>query len=146
MIGEAVDYLPNDCLFVYGTLRRGARHAMSQYLYSHATYLGNGSILAEMYDFGSYPGAFADEQSESRILGDVCSIHSGLGDGVLEQLDDYEGCGEADPPPHLYRRRKVTVEMDNGKSISAWAYLLPMRPFGRVRITGGDYLAWLRRK
>jgi gamma-glutamylcyclotransferase (GGCT)/AIG2-like uncharacterized protein YtfP len=51
----------------------------------------------------------------------------------LASLDAYEG-GE-------FERQVVTVLLDSGQAVEAWAYVYTRETQGRARIASGDYLA-----
>jgi gamma-glutamylcyclotransferase (GGCT)/AIG2-like uncharacterized protein YtfP len=59
---------------------------------------------------------------------------------MLPSLDTYEGCGPGNPLPHEFERQVVTVILDNGSSVEAWAYVYTLETKGKARIASGDYL------
>ncbi len=132
---------PPDCLFVYGTLRRGHAAPQQQWLARSAQWLGEGSIAGRLYDVGDYPACVA--RGDGPVRGDLYRVPAG-GD-LLARLDEYEECSPAFPPPHEYVRRVVAVTRDDGSDVMAWVYLYARDVSGLVPVPSGDYLAWLRR-
>lgn len=121
-------------LFAYGTLRMGMGHAMHQVLAPHATFIGEGTVSARLFNLGSYPGIVLSDQSGDRVIGDVFHLAPESAGSLLSALDDYEGIGPAHPLPHEYAREAVDVLMSDGRSIRAWAYVLtdPLPSWPRI--------------
>ncbi len=61
---------------------------------------------------------------------------------TLSLLDDYEGLGQDDPLPHEYRREFVSVTLDDGRQLEAWAYVVNRSLEGLGRIHSGDFAEW----
>ena len=57
-------------------------------------------------------------------------------------LDDYEGCRGDDDPTSLYVRREYEVRFDDGRAVTAIAYLMRERPEG---MPSKKYLAAITR-
>ena len=132
-------------LFVYGTLRRDARHPMGRYLAEHAEHEGEAVLEeADLFDLGSYPGVRVP--GGGTVLGDVYALHPDTVDAVMARLDDYEGCGADDPPPHQYARQLLTVNLADEEDVEAWVYVLRRVPLQAVPIPSGDYLVHLHRR
>ncbi len=113
-------------VFIYGTLRRGARNAA---LMRSARFLGayRTPPLFTLYDLGAYPGAI--NGGVTSLAGEVYWVSSKL----LQRLDSFEEL------PRLYDR--VIMPTRYGPS---WIYLLIREPAsGSRRITHGD---WLRHR
>lgn len=127
----------NPRVFVYGTLRRDARGKAPQPLTRGWTFEGYGSVSAELYDFGAYPGAVPSTSDAARVRGEVHLLPD-LGE-TLRLLDHYEGCGPHDRPPYEFERELVDVALEGGGSVRAWIYWYRPAPRGR-RLTSGDYL------
>jgi len=125
-------------LFVYGTLRRGARSAWSRFLPPVSTFVGMGRTRGVLFQLGGYPGMTPGSGEEAWVRGEVCLLHNPR--SVLPVLDDYEGCGTRDPPPHEYRRQVVDVLLDDGRTVQAWAYIYLLDTADKTRIVSGDYL------
>jgi gamma-glutamylcyclotransferase (GGCT)/AIG2-like uncharacterized protein YtfP len=129
-----------DLVFFYGTLmsafRRQGRSSIEQKLQP----AGRGSIGAELFDLGIYPGAIAAEHS--RVWGEVHRMVDG--EAVVAALDEIEGYRPGQPDASLYNRVETPVTFDDGHVATAWVYFYNA-PLGRApRIASGDYLAHLR--
>jgi gamma-glutamylcyclotransferase (GGCT)/AIG2-like uncharacterized protein YtfP len=57
---------------------------------------------------------------------------------LWESLDAYEGCGPGNTLPHEFERQVVTVLLDSGLAVEAWAYIYTLETIGKARITSGD--------
>ena len=134
-----------DHLFVYGTLRAESAHPMAHRLRVAARHIGRGSTPGQLFDFGSWPGAFFAPEQKYRVIGNVFVL--GAGERLLVDLDKYEGVtparGEEREFPEaegLFRRIAVKVALDKGGTVEAWAYALKEMP--RARLIGtGDFIA-----
>lgn len=124
-------------VFVYGTLRKDARGQVQSPLTRGWTFEGYGSVAAELYDFGAYPGAVPSESTEARVRGEVYGLPD-TGE-TLRLLDHYEGCGPEDRPPYEFEREIVEVVLEAGGTATAWIYWYRPSPLGR-RLPSGDYL------
>src|SRR5688572_11628902 len=94
-------------LFVYGSLRADSGHAMHRVLAAGATFVGKGSVAGELYHLGWHPGAVLAQSDGHRVRGELYRLHDG--GQMLAVLDDYEGCGPADPQPHRFLRAETEV-------------------------------------
>lgn len=114
-----------DRVFVYGTLRRGGRHAP---MMRSAQYLGplKTAAVFTLYDLGAYPGAISG--GATALCGEVYRVNARL----LQRLDLLEEV------PRVYDR--ILMSSRYG---SLWIYLLIRRPSGARRILHGD---WLRHR
>lgn len=132
-------------LYVYGTLRAHTRHRIHDELMKRFRLLGRGYANAELFDLGVYPGIiFPPTGDGRRTTGEVYELNS---DNMAESwaaLDEYEGCGPDDPRPHLYERRLIPIQLEDGRKVEAWTYTLTYLPGWAVPIPGGDYLTWSR--
>ena len=124
-------------VFVYGTLRRDARGVVQSPLARGWVFEGYGSVGAELYDFGAYPGAVPSSAPGAKVLGELYRLPD-TGE-TLELLDHYEGCGPGHPPPHEFEREVVEVDLEDGGTARAWIYWYRPEPRGR-RLPSGDYL------
>jgi gamma-glutamylcyclotransferase (GGCT)/AIG2-like uncharacterized protein YtfP len=124
-------------VFVYGTLRKDARGRAPLPLTRGWMFEGYGSVRAELYDFGAYPGAVPSEAENVRVRGEVHRLPDTA--ETLRMLDHYEGCGPHDRPPYEFERELVEVTLDDGGSVRAWIYWYRPPPRGR-RLASGDYL------
>lgn len=126
-------------LFVYGTLRQGSGRPMAGYLARHARRVGRATMKGRLYDLGGYPGAVPSDSLDDGVVGEVYLLDSP--EAVLRALDEYEGCGPEDPPPTEYRRQRVTVRMEDGRRLQAWAYIYNRPTDGLRPIPSGDFLS-----
>lgn len=124
-------------IFVYGTLRKDALGRITSPLARGWTFEGYGTVAAELYDFGAYPGAVPSSGTSARVRGEVHRLPDG--DETLLLLDQYEGCGPGDPEPHEFERALVDVTLEGGGTARAWIYWYRPEPRGR-RLASGDYL------
>ena len=115
---------------------------MHRRLTQSADFVGDGRITADLYDLGHYPGIVLNPDSDATTVGELYELHAEDADALWQTLDVYEGCGEADARPHLYRRELVTVALTDGTTVEAWTYVLGRLPLTAVAVYGGDYLAW----
>jgi len=127
----------SDHLFVYGTLRAGLNHPLLRLLARHGSPVGPARFGGRLYDLGAYPGVVPDRGAGWRVAGDLWLLHAPA--LVLPELDRYEGCHPAQPPPHEYRRERHPVRVADGTTREAWIYLYngAVDP-GRL-IRSGDY-------
>jgi gamma-glutamylcyclotransferase (GGCT)/AIG2-like uncharacterized protein YtfP len=119
-------------LFVYGTLRAESDHPMARRLRSQARLVGEGSVPGRLYDVGWYPAGVFDANEKRRIRGDVFALPSG--DKLLAEMDTYEGTDSQ------YARVPLDVALDDGSTITAWAYVVREAPNARL-IASGDFIA-----
>lgn len=109
MIGRMSSKIPTR-LFVYGTLRRDPAHDMFHLLARAARFLGEAQVQGRLYDLGAYPGMTLTND-DRYVKGELYEIHPERWQETIRQLDEYEGCSEADPPPHEYRRESINARL-----------------------------------
>ena len=126
-------------LFVYGTLRSGSGTEWSRSLAAASRFAGEGRSRGMLFRLGGYPGMTVCADHDSWVKGEVLLLNDPL--AFLRMLDAYEGCGGGDPLPHEFERLVVTVVMDGGQTVEAWAYIYAFDSTGKARITSGDYLS-----
>ncbi|HEX8371731.1 MAG TPA: gamma-glutamylcyclotransferase family protein [Chthoniobacterales bacterium] len=126
----------NPRLFVYGTLRSGYPSGESNRL-APAKLVATGRVPGVLYELEGYPGAVSAPEGEEWIVGEVVELENFA--GQIRILDQYEGCDDAAPSPHEYRRELTTVRLDNGDSLSAWIYWYQGPTEGRRHIPSGDW-------
>jgi gamma-glutamylcyclotransferase (GGCT)/AIG2-like uncharacterized protein YtfP len=149
--GAAVGHRPLSCkvnemaelLFVYGTLRQGAEHPMHTLLAEHASLIGKARLQGRLYAVDGYPALVLSDSQDEQVEGELYRLH---GPGILTALDDYEECSDRFTEPREYRRARIPVTLDDGYTVSAWAYLYNRSLAGLERIDCGDYLAWAGRR
>ncbi|MBI1941497.1 MAG: gamma-glutamylcyclotransferase, partial [Acidobacteria bacterium] len=110
-----------DLLFVYGTLRRGfSRHKILRRLGAKSA--GRGSIRAELFDLGEYPGAKPFARLSARVVGELYAVPDR--EGAFKVLDATEGFQPHAPESSLFRRETVEVTLHNMRRVVAWVYWL----------------------
>jgi gamma-glutamylcyclotransferase (GGCT)/AIG2-like uncharacterized protein YtfP len=109
-------------LFVYGTLR--SDFPRTHRLLGDARLVGRGTIAGTLYDLGRYPAVALAGAADARVVGEVHVLVDG--DARLAALDRYEG-GE-------YLRAELPVDLDDGRVVRAWAYVLAGPPPAGARI------------
>jgi gamma-glutamylcyclotransferase (GGCT)/AIG2-like uncharacterized protein YtfP len=77
--------------------------------------------------------------SSEWVTGEVYRLHSP--ERTLAILDEYEGCGPHDDPPHEFERVLAEVVLDGGGRVRCWMYLYRGQPVEQRRIHSGDYFA-----
>lgn len=111
-------------IFVYGTLRKGE---CRNYLLEDSQFIGyaraKGFLL---YNIGAFPGMV---EGGGEVVGEVYEIHESL----LEKLDLVEGA------PDLFRRELIEVTLENGQTISAYAYIYNRKIDNKLLIPSGDW-------
>jgi gamma-glutamylcyclotransferase (GGCT)/AIG2-like uncharacterized protein YtfP len=101
-------------LFVYGTLRFTAGTEWSKFLSANSSFIGAGRTRGVLFQFEGYPGMTIRTDDDAWVGGEVHLLHDPS--AVLPLLDAYEGCE--------FERQVVTVALDSGKTVEAWAYVL----------------------
>ena len=127
-----------DHLFVYGTLRRDSGHDAHRFLAEGASYVAAGTVRGVLYRLGWHPGAVLSEDGDSWIRGELYKMHDAA--QLLAVLDDYEGCGPADPEPHRFARVDAQVRLHDGGDATAWIYVFRASTEDALRIDSGDWV------
>jgi len=107
-------------LFAYGTLQPGLAPTKIARVAAKLRPVGEGFVRGVLYDLGGYPGAVADPDADGRIAGTVMELPED--EGVLAQLDRYEGFDPQAPETSEYIREKQTVELKAGGTVGCWFY------------------------
>ena len=107
-------------LFVYGTLRRDPAHEMFHLLARTARFVSEARVAGRLYDLGAYPGMTLSPNGKY-VKGEIYEVDPVHWQSVIQQLDEYEQCREADPEPHEYRRELVRAVLPSGQAVEAWA-------------------------
>jgi gamma-glutamylcyclotransferase (GGCT)/AIG2-like uncharacterized protein YtfP len=123
-------------VFVYGTLRKDARGPIQQALTNGWEFLGYGTVAADLYDLGAYPGAVPSPDGDGRVRGEIYRVPKV--EEALARLDHHEGCGPGHAPPHEFSRALVDVTLESGATKEAWIYWYRWEPSG-LRIASGEY-------
>lgn len=127
-------------LFVYGTLRRGTGHLMSERLASQATYVGDASVAGTLYDTGPFPACLPPERPDDRVQGDLWAIPADQAEELLLMLDRYEGFAPDARYGSLFLRQRVPVRFGDGSEQEAWMYRYNQLPQTGQRVESGDWL------
>ena len=119
-MGGTHESADRELLFAYGTLVRGGPRRVAAAMLAHARPLGPASVAGRLYDSGDWPALLPAVESADRVPGCLFEV---LGPRRLwPVLDAWEGCGEHDLPPHLFRRERVEATTAGGGRLQAWAY------------------------
>ncbi len=97
-----------DYLFVYGTLRKDIFNSARVLLAQHSAFVGEAKFRGRLYDLGGYPDAVPSGEPSDIVKGELHHLHEN--DRVFRDLDQYEGCGPAKPPPTYFCRLRVVVD------------------------------------
>jgi len=131
----------SEFIFVYGTLRKEAAHAMHDVIVRHGDYFSHGSMQGKLFELGGYPGVIESVDPVDAVQGELYRINDH--DQLLLALDEYEQCSDRFPPPHEYLRKKLSISLPNGGTILAWVYVYNREVAGLEQIESGDYVAFL---
>jgi len=132
--------MPEQFLFVYGTLRNGSGIPQQRLLRMHADLLGDARINAVMFDLGGYPGIILSNDAADYVKGELYALRPEHQATLLAELDEYEECTSRFIEPHEFRRELVSVQLEhNSANMNAWVYLYNRTPEAAARITNGDY-------
>lgn len=135
------DRLATDLLFIYGTLRRAAGHAAHRLLADSAELVGHGSVRGRLYQAAEFPVLVIDPQGEA-VTGEVYRVFAPQ--AAFGRLDQYEGFDPTSPDTSEFRRDPVPVALNDGRTVTAWAYVY-QRPVSDLQpIPHGDYARFLR--
>ena len=108
-------------LFVYGTLRRNAGHAMHRILEENASFIGEAVYQGRLYMVENYPGVVPSSEPQCLVHGEVYRLYEV--EATLPILDEYEQCGENFLQPVEYERKKQVVYLKDGEPIAALVYI-----------------------
>jgi gamma-glutamylcyclotransferase (GGCT)/AIG2-like uncharacterized protein YtfP len=117
-------------LFVYGTLRRGVTNEWSRFLANNAQPVGTGKTSGILFQLDGYPGMVTSPNGRHRLVGEVYQIDDPA--HTWAALDKYEG--------EEFERQIVSVKLDNGRKLDAWAYVYKADTSDKQRIASGDFL------
>lgn len=101
-------------LFVYGTLRRGSKIKIARLLHANSEFLGPGRMQGRLARSQPHRGVVRSDKPGDWISGEVFQLNDPS--KLLPILDEYEGSE--------YKRTSVPVQLDSGKRLRAWMYLL----------------------
>jgi gamma-glutamylcyclotransferase (GGCT)/AIG2-like uncharacterized protein YtfP len=126
-----------DCLFVYGTLRRGERADLQKQAHNFGvSFMGIDVINGKMYHLGAYPGVknlvVEFDSNLPIVYGEVFRIHE---PSIVALMDAYEGYDADEPTRGLYNRSQVFTE----KERPVWVYSYNPPVTEDQRIDTGDW-------
>jgi gamma-glutamylcyclotransferase (GGCT)/AIG2-like uncharacterized protein YtfP len=127
-------------LFVYGTLLQPGNE-LAAYLNKHCIYLKPAKIKGLLYDIDEYPGLTLESDNPYWIYGKLYHID----EKALKLIDSYEGYGDKEEQPNLFKREKHTTSTVDGE-IDAWVYIYNMPVNGLNLITSGNYAEYIAQK
>ncbi len=132
-----------DKLFVYGTLLKDLGHPMAKKLQEESDFLGKGYFRGRLFDIGEYPAAVLAEMGETKVIGEIYSLHHPK--ETLRWLDAYEGIGEGELKPWEYERKVANVFLQKeGRWVDCWVYLYALVCDQLISIPGGNYYIYKR--
>lgn len=125
-------------LFAYGTLQPGLAPPEIAPLMDGIPVIASGSVPGILYDLGGYPGALPDPRAESRIYGVIYQLPEDP--AALAQLDAYEFDPGA-PAASRFLRQRHPVQLQNGRTLPCWVYVLSRAPAGAPILKSGVFPA-----
>jgi gamma-glutamylcyclotransferase (GGCT)/AIG2-like uncharacterized protein YtfP len=132
-------------LFVYGSLRKGFRSPMYEYISRYFQFVGNGKVKGELYDLGEYPAGISTT-ADNFIIGELYKVNEEKEfSWAMAQLDDYEGVNAESHEAQLFRREMTEVYIGNDIT-QAWIYWYNGDVSGSPLITSGDLIQYLHEK
>ena len=133
--------MPNEHIFVYGTLRKESNSPMTSVLTEHCDYVSEGMIQSKLYEVDGYPGAVESGQPGDMVHGE---LHRIINPELLLQLDEYEECSAHFPHPHEYVRKQLPVTLPTNEQVQSWVYIYNHDVSQLTRIEHGDYIHYLK--
>ena len=131
----------NNLLFTYGTLRRAAGNAAHRLLADSAELVGHGFVRGRLYQATDFPVLVPDPQG-GQVAGEIYRVFAPS--AMFVRLDQYEGYDPSLPDTSEFRRDQVQVAMNDGRTVTAWAYVYQRPLFDLQPIPHGDYARFLR--
>jgi gamma-glutamylcyclotransferase (GGCT)/AIG2-like uncharacterized protein YtfP len=125
-------------LFVYGSLRRGAKNGMNRLLLPYGQFVADATYPGRLYRVANYPGAVPSDRAADVVHGEVWRLT--CPQEAFARLDEYEECGPDFPEPTEYLRRETEVRLATGEIVPAWIYLYNRPTEGLELIEHGDFL------
>ena len=103
-----------------------------------AEFVGRGTIRANLYDLGNYPGArVLGAEPAQRVSGELYRLRDPK--LALKILDEYEAFSPLEPTKSLFVRELLPVTLEDGREKRAWAYLYNRGIAGAKLILTGRY-------
>jgi len=116
-------------VFVYGSLRRGNPHPMSQ-RFPESKFVAAARAKGSLYDLGDYPGLQINE-SNAFVKGEVYEVD----EATLKRMDDFEASSH-------YLRKQIEILIDADQKVG-WVYEPdPTHYDFRTLIPSGDWLEY----
>ncbi len=122
-------------LFSYGTLQPGRAPAEIAPAVEKLRLVGNGFVRGVLYDLGEYPGAVLDSSAEGTIAGSVLELPED--EGILAELDEYEGFDPSAPQQSLFVRVPQPVTLASGGTLVCWIYVYNRETAGARVLNSG---------
>lgn len=127
--------------FFYGTLTPGLAPPGIAPTLRRGRLVARGRLRGRMFAGDGYPLGVFDSRSTSTISGGVFEFPDDP--ALLRELDDYEGIDPEDSESGLFVREEVSVEFDDGRTLTCWAYRYNRDPGACSPIPHGDFRRWL---
>lgn len=132
-------------LFVYGSLRKGFKSPMYDYISRFFTLTGEAKVRGKVFDMGSY-AAGIPSRDNSFIIGELYQMNRETDfSWVMGQLDDYEGVNVEADEMQLYRRDIAEVFINNSVT-HAWIYWFNGDVSDKPLIASGDLMQYMQEK
>lgn len=119
----------NPHLFVYGTLRTGAKNRFAALLRRSADRIGGGRVQGRLYRIANYPGFVPSRSEHDWVKGEVFRLANA--GALFSVLDEYEG--------REFQRIVLPVLLDSGEWIEAWVYVYAGLVRAKPWIPSGDF-------
>ncbi|MCI0381140.1 MAG: gamma-glutamylcyclotransferase [Gemmataceae bacterium] len=132
--------LMKNYLFLYGTLLPEHVSPDLKSVVQRLRRLGSATIAGRLFDLGEYPALVLDTSAETRVTGEVFELPDDP--GVLQSLDAYEEFDPNDPDGSLFLRKRMPIELRDGRRILAWVYIYNRDPSHSPLVSGGNYSEW----
>ena len=114
-------------VFVYGSLRRGNPHPMSE-RFPASKFVSAGRIKGRLYDLGDYPGV-QTKDSDSFVTGEVYEVDQ----ATLDKLDEFETTSH-------YLRKPTDIFLEAERK-TGWVYEPDPEHYElQALISSGDWL------
>ncbi len=107
-------------LFVYGTLHPDRASAEIRDVVRRLVAVSSGTVLGKLHDVGEYP-ALVTNGCRQPVAGTLFALPDDP--DVLRRLDAYEEFDPKQPEASLFRRRKRTVTLSDGRRERHWVYV-----------------------
>ena len=121
-------------IFFYGTLMRGFALRERAAIESWIRFAGRGTVRGALFDLGPYPALV---EGSGAVHGEVylCLDPRRL----LARADALERFDPHRPRAGEYRREALPARLDDGRTLTVWAYVYNRRLGDAARLPAGDY-------